>query len=88
MNRIGIRELRDNLTRTMRRVRAGESFEVTRDGEPFAVIAPMRKSRLDELIALGEARPATRRLELPLRPLPPTTGITASEALEEDRSGR
>lgn len=69
MNRIGIRELRDTLTTTMRRVRAGESFEVTHDEQPFAMIAPTRKSRIDELTALGRARPASRTLPLPLAPL-------------------
>jgi prevent-host-death family protein len=51
MVRIGIRELRDNLTSTIRRVRAGEAFEVTHDGEPVAILSPVKRSRLDELIA-------------------------------------
>ena len=36
-SRIGIRELRDTLTATIRRVRSGETLEVTHDGEPVAI---------------------------------------------------
>ena len=85
---MGIRELRDSLTAAIRRVRAGETIEVTHDGEPVALLSPYRANRIDELIASGRITPARR----PLHPLPepaPVTGtMTASEALEEDRSGR
>jgi prevent-host-death family protein len=85
---MGIRELRDTLTQTIRRVRAGETIEVTHDGEPVAVLSPYRPDRIEELMAAGRITPAKR----PLHPLPepaPVTGpMTASEALEEDRSGR
>jgi prevent-host-death family protein len=88
MVRIGIRELRDNLTSTIRRVRAGEAFEVTHDGEPVAVLAPVGRNRLDELIARGEATPATRPLDLS-RPLHPnTSGRPLSEILDEQRADR
>jgi prevent-host-death family protein len=84
--RIGIRELRDTLTQTIRRVRAGETIEVTHDGEPVAVLSPYRRDRIEQLIASGRVTAPTR----PLYPLPkrfPVTGpMTASEALEEDRS--
>ena len=52
--RMGIRKLRDTLTSTIRRVRAGETIEVTHDGEPVAVLSPYRRSRLEQLIASGE----------------------------------
>jgi antitoxin (DNA-binding transcriptional repressor) of toxin-antitoxin stability system len=42
--RIGIRELRDTLTATIRRVRAGETFEVTHDGVPVALLAPVPRA--------------------------------------------
>ena len=84
--RMGIRELRDTLTQAIRRVRAGETIEVTHDGEPVALITPYPRSRLDELIASGRVTPAKR----PLHPLPkrfPVTGpMSGSEAIEEDRS--
>jgi prevent-host-death family protein len=83
---MGIRELRDTLTQAIRRVRAGETIEVTHDGEPVALITPYPSSRIDELIASGRVRPALRPL-YPLRdPLPITGPMSGSEALEEDRS--
>lgn len=82
---MGIRELRDTLTQTIRRVRAGESVAVTHDGKPVALIVPYPEDRIAQLVAEGKLRPALR----PLRPLPepvPVTGpMTASEALEDDR---
>lgn len=86
--RIGIRDLRDNLTTTIRRVREGESFEVTHHGVPIALIAPVPTSRLDRLIAGGEVSPPRQAFQGPFRPLPVTGSMTASEALEDDRSDR
>jgi prevent-host-death family protein len=83
--RIGIRELRDHLTTTIRRVRAGETIEVTHDGEPVAVLAPYRRSRLEQLIESGEATRG-KPLDRPLRVYPVTGPMTASEAIEDDRS--
>jgi len=87
MVRMGIRELRDNLTSAVRRVRAGESIEVTHDGEPVAVLAPVRRSRIDELVARGEARRAARPLDL-TRPLLEGGDRTLSEALADQRADR
>ena len=85
--RIGIRELRDTLTQTIRRVRAGETIEVTHDGEPVAVITAYRKSKLEQLIAEGKATPGK-----PYRPpkrLHEAKGpISASEAILQDRADR
>jgi prevent-host-death family protein len=83
--RIGIRELRDTLTQTIRRVRAGETIEVTHDGEPVAVLAPYRRSRLEQLIESGEVTRG-KPLERPLRTFPVTGQMSASEAIEDDRS--
>jgi prevent-host-death family protein len=85
MTRMGIRELRDNLTKTIRRVRAGETIEITHDGEPVALLSPLRRDRLEQLIASGEVTPG-KPLDRPLRRFPVTGPMTASEALERDRS--
>jgi prevent-host-death family protein len=83
--RMGIRELRDTLTQTIRRVRAGETIEVTNEGEPVALLVPYPEDRLERLIAEGKVRPPLRPL-LPLpEPAPVTGPMTASEALEDDR---
>jgi prevent-host-death family protein len=85
MARMGIRELRDNLTKTIRRVRAGETIEITHDGVPVALLSPVRDGRLAQLIAVAEATPG-KPLGRPLRRFPVTGPMTASEALERDRS--
>ena len=82
--RIGIRELRDGLTRILRRVENGEIVEVTRDDVPIAVLAPVTGSVLDAMIATGEAIPATP-LATPIRPGPARGPMSASEALQADR---
>jgi prevent-host-death family protein len=87
--RMGIRELRQNLSAAVRRAERGETIEVTRDGEPVARLTPVTyPTKLDQLIAEGRVRPARGSLDEYLRqhpPRPSTTGISASEALQEDR---
>lgn len=39
--RVGVRELRQNLSRWLRRVENGESFEVTERGRPVAQLTPL-----------------------------------------------
>jgi prevent-host-death family protein len=82
---IGIRELRDRLTATIRRVRAGETIEITHHGRPIAVLAPVRADRIDRLLAAADITPG-ERLDGPLRRFVPITGLTGSQALEDDRA--
>jgi prevent-host-death family protein len=86
MVRIGIRELRDNLTATIRRVRAGEAFEVTHDGEPVAVLSPVKRTRLEELIASGDITPAKRPLDLSRPRYPVQGGLTSQQIFDELRA--
>jgi antitoxin (DNA-binding transcriptional repressor) of toxin-antitoxin stability system len=86
-SRIGIRELRDTLTATIRRVRNGETLEVTHDGVPVAILAPVRKDRTERLVAGGDVTPPTPLGE-PLRRFPVTGELTAAEAIEDDRAER
>jgi prevent-host-death family protein len=84
--RMGIRELRDNLTAAVRRVRAGETIEVTSDGEPVALLTPVPRTRRERLIAEGRLIPAQRPLlplPTPVEPLPGTP--TSEEILADDR---
>ena len=86
MIRMGIRELRDTLTASIRRVRAGETIEITHDGVPVALLTPLPSNRIERLLSSGDvSRP--RLLERPLERFPPGA-TTASEALEDDRAGR
>ena len=89
-SRVGVRELRQNLSVYLREVKKGQHFEVTERGKPVALLGPLPTARnaLDLLIASGRAIPATRKLEdlgPPLRG--PEGGRTLSEILAEDREG-
>jgi antitoxin (DNA-binding transcriptional repressor) of toxin-antitoxin stability system len=86
-SRIGIRELRDTLTTTIHRVRNGETLEVTHDGVPVAVLAPLPNDRIQQLVAGGDVTPPSP-LERPLRRHPATGDVTAGEAIEGDRAER
>ena len=60
----GIRELKDNLSRYIRRIEAGGRITVTAHGRVVAELVPPsastagRRSRYDELVASGVIRPA------------------------------
>jgi prevent-host-death family protein len=84
---MGIRELRDNLTATIRRVRDGETIEITHHRERVAVLAPPRIDRLDRLHEASDITPGVP-LDGPLRRHHVTGAVSASEALEEDRAER
>lgn len=64
MNRIGIRELRSDLSNQVKRVAAGEPVVVTIDGEPKAVLSPFvakdGEMTLDELVRTGRVIPGPR----------------------------
>jgi prevent-host-death family protein len=85
--RMGIRQLRDTLTATIRRVQRGETIEVTHHGAPVAVLAPLPADRIERLVAAGEATPG-KPLERGLRRYPVTGELSASQAIEDDRAER
>ena len=59
---VGIRELRADLSRWLKRVEAGEEILVTDRGRPVArITAANGRSKLEELIAAGIVEPAPRR---------------------------
>ena len=88
--RIGVRELRQNLSVHLRRVIAGETFEVTERGRTVAVLSPLHESAtpLERLKAQGRITAATVNL-LDLG-LPPNRRINArlSKALTKVRDDR
>ncbi len=56
---VGVRELRDGLSRHLAQVRAGHSVTVTDHGVPVARIVPVgTPSALEQLIADGRVTPA------------------------------
>ena len=68
---VGVRELRDNLSRYLERVRAGEEMVVTDRGRAIARVLPVGAERaLDRLIAEGvvtAARTPKRRARRPIK---------------------
>jgi prevent-host-death family protein len=85
--KMGIRELRDSLTATIRRVRRGETIEITHHGSPVAVLAPVPTDRIERLLASREASMGAP-LERELVRYPVTGALSASQAIEEDRAER
>jgi prevent-host-death family protein len=91
MERIGIREMRQNLSRYARRAREGESFVITDRGSEVAQLVPARgrASAIDRLVAERGARRAQGDLLEILDVLPePIPGPPTSEVLDELRAER
>ena len=62
MPTVGIRELRADLSKIVKRVKAGEEIVITERGKPIAKIVPATQlSKLDMLVAKGEATPPRNR---------------------------
>jgi prevent-host-death family protein len=74
MERVGVRELRQNASAVLRRVAAGEVIEVTDRGRAVARIVPMHEaSRLGQLVAEGRASDVTADL-LDVKAIPRIAG--------------
>jgi antitoxin (DNA-binding transcriptional repressor) of toxin-antitoxin stability system len=93
MERIGVRELRQNASRYLALVKAGATVEVTERGELVALLVPPQRSRTvrDRLVAEGRLIPATsptRRIRSS-RPVPIVAGEpTNQELLDAERDER
>lgn len=88
--RVGVRELRQNLSVYLERVKQGETLEVTEHGRPVAQLGPRRAkpvSIIDQMIAEGRIKPATfdHRKIPPPPPNPDPGGRTLTEILLEMR---
>ena len=91
--RVGVRELRQNLSVYLERVIAGERLEVTDRGNPVAMLIPIRPGAtlVERLVAEGRAIPARIRLEdvAPVKePVPSDLGSRLQRALQESREDR
>lgn len=84
---VGVRELRQNLSVYLNRVKEGETLVVTEHGHPVAHLVPnppVPMSIVDRLIAEGKITPArTNHRTLP--PPPKIPGRPLSEILQEMR---
>jgi len=85
--RVGVRELRQNLSVYLDRVKAGETLEVTEHGQPVGILAPLPvkpMSIVDRLIAEGVITPSTTDHRT-TPPPPKIPGRPLSEILQEMR---
>ncbi len=62
MNSVGLRELRQQTSAIIKRVRGGESIDVTEHGHRVARLVPIRPDRLDQLVTDGRAERASADL--------------------------
>ena len=88
--RVGVRELRQNLSVYLARIARGETLEVTDRGRAVAILAPIRhdSSALDRLTAAGLVTPAKGDLlDLP-RPRRAPAGFNPARALAAQRADR
>lgn len=89
VERVGVRELRQNLSRWLRRVERGETFEVTERGRPVAELRPLgadddlitRLVRQGRIARVGQGSLA----DLPSPPQAPPDARPLSELLDELR---
>jgi prevent-host-death family protein len=84
--RVGVRELRQNLSVYLDRVKDGERLVVTEHGQPVAELTPLASgsvSTLERLIAEGRARPAKGNLALLGSP-PPVRRPPGSRSVSEE----
>lgn len=86
IERVGVRELRQGLSKAIHRVRKGHVIEVTDHGQPVARIVPMAPviGGLGDLIAAGKVRPPQSAGPLPA-PLDLPSRMTSEEAIDRLR---
>ena len=87
MATVGVRELKNGLSRYLARVRKGEIIVVTDRGEPVARLVPAgMPAHLEKLISDGSISWSGERFEAPRRPARLRPGSPpVSDAIGEDR---
>ena len=86
---MGVRELRQNLSKYLERIKRGECLEVTERGRPVAVLAPLPPAAgaMARLVAAGRLTAPARDLDA-LLPPEGQASTTLSRALTEERADR
>ena len=81
---VGVKELRDGLSRHLAAVRQGETVTVTDHGRPIARIVPVGvPTALERLVAEGRVRAASRRKRP--SPEPVTAAGSVSDLVGDQR---
>jgi prevent-host-death family protein len=87
MERIGLRELRQNASQYIARVARGETVEVTQRGRLVARIVPARPDTWEDMILRGEISPAESSAALE-DIVPVRVDFDASAELQRQREDR
>ncbi len=90
MNAVGVRELRQNLSRYLSQVKDGQSFIVTERGREVARLTPSgpADSPIARLVAERGATMPRLDLATAITDLPPATGPPSAQVLDELREER
>ncbi len=91
MATVGVRELRQEASRLLERVAAGETIEITNHGRPVARLVPIDYSYprpLEVLVAEGVVRPGLGEPWLVKPAIPDDDAPSIAEILEEQRADR
>jgi|tagenome__1003787_1003787.scaffolds.fasta_scaffold19288468_2 prevent-host-death family protein len=83
MTSVGVRELRDHLSKHLAEVQDGHPVTITDHGKPIAKIVPIGPSTFDRLIAEGKITPPKRPKRPARRPIKANGSV--SELLDEQR---
>lgn len=84
-DRVGVRELRQNLSVYLDRVKEGERLEVTEHGRPVALLVPIppEEDQIARMIADGRMIPAKGSLRDWLRDNPPLPARPGEKTLTQ-----
>jgi prevent-host-death family protein len=90
LSTVGVRELRQNLSLYLERVKKGEALTVTEHGRAVATLRPLAGSAsiLDRLVSEGRAKPPTRSHRNLPRPVNVKLDWPVSQLLDELRADR
>ena len=85
---VGVRELKNQLSSFLDRVKAGEDITVTEHGRPIARLSAIEPDvdRMAELVAAGIVQPSTSsRRQLPRKRVKLTPGSSLADNVAEQR---
>jgi prevent-host-death family protein len=89
MEQVPVRVLNQDTASVLARVADGESVEITSHGEPIALLSPIVRGELADLVAAGRVTPATNKgpFTMPAIKAPPgaDAGKLISQLRDEER---